>query len=329
MNFRNLDLNLLRVLDAMLVDANTTRVAAKLGLSQPAISAGLSRLRGALSDPLFVREGNVLVPTEFARGLQIPVRAALDSLEAALSQKSSFDPATCTRSFVFAASDFYNEMLMPDLAARLTSQAPNARLKMLPPSVDDIPAMLASERFDLVMSIAIDTPDWIEKERVIAASNIAAVRAGHPRLRESGLDWGDSLPIDLFCEMPQAIFSVTDDFTHFEDEALRQIGRKRNVAVAVPSYFGVARIAAQSDLLCVLPARFALRIAKSLGLSVYRLPFPMPLIGLHMYWRKRDTTNPEHAWFRETISDLLEPLDEEIFPVAEAEIAHAACSTLS
>lgn len=322
MNFRTFDLNLLRVLDAMLERRNTTRVGAEIGLSQPAVSSALGRLRDVLGDPLFVREGNSLVPTAFALSLREPVRAALAALETALSGGGPFDPALVSRSFVIGASDYFHEMLMPVLAATVAGIAPNVRLKMLPSVIETFPAMLMADQFDMVLSIGVETPGWIERGLVFRASNVVTARKGHPLL--GGLGQGDAMPLDLFCGLPHAIFSVTGEFAHFEDEALARLGRRRHVTMSVPGYYGVGRIAAQTDLLGVLPARFALSVADGLGLDVYRLPFAMPLIDMFLYWPRRDTSSREHGWLRGLILDLLAPLDEQEFPLAETDFAGTA-----
>tara|TARA_R110002020_G_scaffold135228_6_gene302043 strand:+ start:5029 stop:5994 length:966 start_codon:yes stop_codon:yes gene_type:complete len=315
-NFRNFDLNLLRVLEAMLTLSNTTRAGEAVGLSQPAVSAALRRLRELTGDQLFVREGNVLAPTPYALSLRRPVGAALESLERALSGGPDFDPATSRRAFLIGASDYFNEMLMPGLADRVTREAPNMRLKMLPAMTGALPSMLSGEGYDLIVSIAIEAPDWIESRRAFRASNVAVARRGHPML--SGLKPGATMPLELFCGLPQVIFSVTPGFEHFEDAALAAIGRSRHVRVAVPGYFGVGRVAAQSDLIGVLPARFAHSVAGDIGLSAYRLPLDMPLIELRLYWRRRDSDDKEHLWLRTQVEALLEPLDEETHPLSGA-----------
>ena len=317
MNFRSFDLNLLRVLDAVLALRNTTRAAETIGLSQPAVSSALGRLRDVLGDPLLVREGNMFVPTSFALSLQAPVRNALESIELALSGGESFDPSKCNRSFVIGASDYFNEMLMPGLADQVTRTAPNVRLKMLPASTTTFMSMMIADKFDMVLSIALDHPEWIESQLAFQATNVVTARADHPML--NGLEWGSEMPLDLFCGLPQVIFSVTEDFTHFEDSALEKIGRARHVRLTMPGYYGVSRVVAQGDLIGVLPARFALSVAGRLGLVTYRLPLEMPMIGMYLYWRKRDATNVEQVWLRRLILDLLSPLDEAKFPVTAEE----------
>ncbi|MDF2117980.1 LysR family transcriptional regulator [Roseiarcaceae bacterium H3SJ34-1] len=323
MNFRNFDLNLLRVLNGMLIARNTTRVGEMLGLSQPAVSAGLARLRDALGDPLFIRQGNTLVPTSLALNLQEPVRTALMNLEHALSGGGNFDPATNARAFTLAGSDYFTEMLMPELANVLMNTAPNVTLKTLPADVAQAATLLAADSADVVLLIPAQVPDWIEQVPVFHSSFVVAARNGHSRLQAAGLAWGQTLPIELFCGIPHAVFSVQEDFARLEDQALSRLGRERRITVSVAGFYGVGRVLAQSDLLGVLPTRFALSIARRLGLQLYRLPLEMPMMRLQLYWHKRDTFNREHAWLRGIILNLLAPLDELNFPLLETEFAQA------
>lgn len=319
MNLRTFDLNLLRVLDAMLGARNTTRVAESIGLTQPAVSAALRRLRESLGDPLFVREGNALVPTPFAAGLQKPVHDLLGELETLLSGAGGFTPATSTRAFTVLGSDYFDEMLMPRLAARLTGLAPGMKLKLLPPDLTSFANMLSAGRADMVLSVNVPTPDWIERQLMFAGGFVVVARQGHPRLARLGLGRGEMLPLEAFCDIPQAIFSVDDAFVRPEDEALAALGRQRRVAISVGGFQGVARVVADSDLLGVLPTRFALAVAPRLGLTVHRLPFEAPLVGMFLYWHKRDSADREHAWLRGLVGELLSPQDEIVHPVRTEE----------
>lgn len=322
MNFQSFDLNLLRILDSLLILRNTTRVGEAVGLSQPAVSAALRRLRDVLGDPILVREGNLLVPTDFALSLQEPVHSALLMLEDALSGGGGFDPARLDRSFVIAASDYFQEMLIPKLAASLSAAAPNVRLKVLPPRSRDLAAMLTSGSFDLALSIDVETPGWITRMPVFRASNAVVARRGHPYL--GGLQWGDRLPLDVFCGLPHVIFSVNEEFAHMEDAALARLDRSRHVQLSVAGYHGVGRAVAESDLLGVLPTRFALSVAKMAGISVFRLPFDEPLIGMFLYWRERETRSRELSWLRNMIVEQLAPFDETNAPVTDAEFSLAS-----
>lgn len=309
-NFRTFDLNLLRVLDGMLSTRNTTRTGEALGMSQPAVSSALARLRAVLEDPLFVRQGQALVPTDFALSLQAPVRSALESLASALSGGGGFDPAFLDRDFVISASDFFHETLMPHLAATVSVQAPKVRLKVLPAATEVFARELSDNRFDLVLTIGAETPSWIEQRLAFRASNAVVARRGHPLIGPSGRQKNKTVPFDLFCGLPQVIFSVTGDFVHFEDAALARMGRARHVRMTVASYYGVASIVSQSDLIGILPTRFASSVAGKFGLEILTLPFNMPLIEMFLYWRSRDTSSHEHIWLRSLVLDLVSSLDE-------------------
>jgi DNA-binding transcriptional LysR family regulator len=307
-NFRTFDLNLLRVLDGMLSTRNTTRTGETLGLSQPAVSSALARLRAVLDDPLFVRQGQALVPTDFALSLQEPVRSALENLASALAGGGDFDPAFLDRDYVIGASDFFYETLMPRLAATVSVQAPKVRLKLLPARTETFAAQLSDNAFDLVLTIDAGTPSWIERRLAFRASNSVVARRDHPLVGSSRRH--KAIPLDLFCGLPQVIFSVTGDFAHFEDAALSRIGRARNVRMTVPGYYGVASIVSQSDLIGILPTRFAASAADKFGLQVLKLPFDMPLVEMFLYWRSRDTRSREQLWLRSLLLDLLSSLHE-------------------
>jgi DNA-binding transcriptional LysR family regulator len=306
-NLRTFDLNLLHVLDGMLSTRNTTRTGEALGLSQPAVSSALARLRAVLNDPLFVRQGQALVPTDFALSLQAPVRSALEDLASALSGGGGFDPAFLDRDYIIGASDFFYETLMPRLAATVSLQAPKVRLKVLPARTETFATQLSANAFDLVLTIDVETPSWIERRLAFRASNSVVARRGHPLI---GPSRRKAMPLDLFYGLPQVIFSVTGDFVHFEDAALSRIGRSRNVRMTVPGYYGVASIVSQSDLIGILPTRFAMSASDKFGLQVLKLPFDMPLVEMFLYWRLRDTSSREQLWLRSLVLELLSPLDE-------------------
>jgi DNA-binding transcriptional LysR family regulator len=132
------------------------------------------------------------------------------------------------------------------------------------------------------------------------------------------------MPLDLFCALPHAIFSVTDDYVREEDSILASLGRARRVAVSVPAFFGVARIVAQTDLIGVLPGRFAFQVVPRLGLGSYRLPFDMALTEMWLYWHRRETASREHGWLRAMILDELAPIDETRHPIGAGEFRSAA-----
>lgn len=167
MNLLSFDLNLLKVLDALLRDHSTKLAGQRVGLSQPAVSAALKRLREALGDPLFVRHGQRLVPTDYARTLEAPVRRILDEIEEVLRANLGFDPSTSTRNFKLSTSDFFTEMFMNEFSARLGQIAPGVRFQIIELEPEDYVGRIGRFEADLAMIPALgDLPPWANNERL-------------------------------------------------------------------------------------------------------------------------------------------------------------------
>jgi len=310
MNFQTFDLNLLRVLDAMLHERNTTRVAERINLSQPAVSSALNRLRHALGNPLFVRAGNMMVPTPFAQSLQAPLRQALEQLEATLSGLADFDPALSTRRFRIFGSDYFSEVLMPRLVDLLATQAPGMRLQRLHQDPASFVRQLGEERIDFALMPPEETPGWVGRAVAFHSSVVVVASDGNDRLGRAGIAPGQVLPMDLFCDMPHVQFAPEGGTSSNEDEILARLGRRRRVVLTVPDFYSVGHTVAHGQLIATLPTRFALSLAERLGLATYQVPFEFPMIRLCLYWHSRYSDYPEHRWMRERILEALEPLDE-------------------
>ncbi|MCX5580898.1 LysR family transcriptional regulator [Kaistia terrae] len=319
MNWGTLDLNLLRVLDTMLYERNTTRAGERLGLSQPAVSAALTRLRGILGDALFVREGNKMVPTPFAASIGDPLRQALGRIELVLAGNAPFAPAKSTRLIRMLGDDYLAEMVLPKILTLLLECAPGIRFQLLPTNPRPLALQLAEDGIDLAFGIIKDAlPEWVVRVLAMHAAPTPVASRSNRYLARAGIEDRHMIPLDLFCEMPQVFFGPDGMLVGEEDAALAGIGRKRNVVATVPDFFSVARVVAQTDLLALLPDRFALSVADVLGLRIYSLPFQMPVVPLHLCWHKRHDDDPEHRWIRELILEQLEPLDAIRYPVSFA-----------
>ncbi len=308
-NFTSLDLNLLRVLDALLSEGSTVRAGARLGLSQPAVSAALSRLRAALGDELFFRRGQGLEPTHFARSLEAPLREALDGLQTLLSGPASFDPAASDISFTVSGSDFFAELLMPELAGRLARSAPGMRVHLVDLVPDSFVGTLQRLEVDLALVPEVEAPDWVESRRLFASSFVVAARKGHPRLQRAGIAPGDTLPLDLFCELSHVVFSPEGKARTMGDAALERVGRARRVVMTMPVFSGVYRAVAGSELIALLPHQLARQVAPAAGLDLYRVPIPVDPVEIVMIWHRRFSASPAHVWMRDEIADVLARLD--------------------
>lgn len=307
MNFATLDLNLLRVLDALLHEGSTVKAGNRLALSQSAVSGALSRLRYALDNPLFVRHGNRLVPTDYAAALKGPLRDELRRIEAILAPPEAFDPATATGTFRIAASDFFAELLMPQLGDLLQRTAPGLRAQLVDLVPHDYVASLEQRNADVALVPQVELPDWVNQATLFHSPFHVIARRANPGI--AGLVPGEVMPMDTFCGLHHVLFSPEGNLAAMGDDALRRIGRHRQVAMTVPVFSGVCRAVSESDLIALVPAQLAARVADGFDLSVFGPPMdiePARIIGI---WHKRSDDTPLAGWLREQVFELLRRLD--------------------
>ena len=309
-NMKTFDLNLLRVLNALLEDPSTVRAGERLGLSQPAVSAALARLRTALGDELFFRRGKGLEPTQYAVTLKNELAQVLEHVEDLIRGPDTFDPRISDMSFRISGSDFFAELLMPSLAERLQLLAPKMRVHLVDLVPDSYVETLDRYEVDLAIVPQISFPDWVESRPVFRSSFSVIARKDHPRLKREGLSDGDAVPIDLFCDVGHVLFSPEGNSRAMGDAALAEVGRERRVVMTMPIFSGVYQAVARSDLIALLPTALAHHVAKAAGLCVYRAPMPVPIAQLCMTWHRRYSASASHSWMRDQIAEILSSLDE-------------------
>ena len=256
MNIYNFDLNLLRVLDALLRERNVSRAAERLSLSQPAVSNALNRLRELLDDPLLVRVGRAMQPTPRALSLEAPIRDALQQIEHTLNAGDFFDPSTRRQRFVIAA-----------LMARLASVAPGIQLAIehLTPSLPV--EALDDGKLDLVLGRFVEVPTRFHTRRWASETLQIAVRKGHPLV-------GKTLDLDGFLRL-RHLWVHGGQTRGMVDQWLEEQGLSRDVVYTTPNYLQAAHIVARSDLAAVLPTQLARYFAEMLPLQLFDLPFDL------------------------------------------------------
>ncbi len=309
MNILSFDLNLLRVLDALLREQSTIRAGERLRLSQPAVSAALRRLRQALDDPLFVRQGQGLVATSYARSLELPLRHHLDELFELLAGPGEFAPLKAELNFKIAGSDFFAEMLMPPLAPLLNRLAPKIRVQLVELEPANHIAILQDHEVDLALIPMGEFPGWVDATPVFQSRFMVIARTGHPRLEQAGLAPGDTIPIDLFCDLGHVVFSPEGKIRAMGDAFLSRIGRERRVVMTMPAFSGICNTVSGSDLVALMPEPLALEMAPRLGLEIYSAPMSIDRVMICMTWHMRNTGHPAHRWLRDLVVQVLSPLD--------------------
>ena len=307
MNFATCDLNLLRVLDALLSEGSTVRAAEKLNLSQSAVSGSLSRLRDALGDPLFVRHGNRLVPTDFAEQIALPLHAELDRIQALLAPAPAFDPALATGVFRISATDFFAELLMPRLAQILQREAPGIIAQLIDVTPSNYLDSLEAEGADLLLVPDQPVPSWVARKPLFTSPFVVIASRENPHL--TGFAHGQTLPIDLFCDLGHVLMSPEGNLRAMGDSALERIGRQRCVVLTLPVFSGVLRAVSETDLIALAPRQLARNLARQYGLIVLEPPMQMPTPQICAYWHARQMKSPQHEFLRKLIFSILSELD--------------------
>jgi DNA-binding transcriptional LysR family regulator len=265
---RRLDLTLLMVLDGALRHRKLTTVAQQLGLTQPAISHALTRLRDILGDPLFVRRANGVQPTPRALALAQPVAQALATLREALQQGRRFDPSCATREFRIAALDYAIAMLVPDFLARFSTIAPGCRLAFRSLGYEEGRAALTNGSIDLILGIPAPSGPFLQRT-LLTESFVVLARPGHPIV-------GRKLDLARYLKCGHLLVSAAGDVRGSVDNALAKIGRERRVVAAVPQFLAGFAAVAASDMITTAPRRLARRHATAFGLRQFEVPFPTP-----------------------------------------------------
>ena len=302
-NFRTLDLNLLKVFDIVMVERNVTRAAARLAMTQPAVSNALRRLREATHEELFVPTASGVTPTTHALALWPTVRASLESLQAALAPQG-FDPRTDARSFTLAMADATAALIVPVLVSALQRESARVDLRVVPLASRDPRPMLEQGQVDIALGFFPDVSAALaaEGERSLlrlqplyGCEYVGVMRRSHA-LAQPG-----ALTLDAYCRADHLRVSFAGRPRGFVDETLSRLGRERRVLITVSNFFTAGAVVHQSDLLTVLPRSFVPATGFASQLAMRELPFEMPGIEVGLLWHRRHEQDTAQRWLRETI----------------------------
>lgn len=286
------DLNLLKLLQALIEERSVTRAGARIGLSQPAASRGLARLRHLLDDRLVVRSSSGLTLTPRAEMLAAPVRDVLGRMKDILAPVS-FDPSCATGRVSIAANDRIGMMLAPALVAQLTDAAPSLQLD-LPQSSGDNVGQVTNGSVDLAMGVFDELPASLFRRVLFKEDYVCVVRRDHPAVIQ-GLT-----PID-FAAIPHVTVQISGMGESAVDTALASAGLNRRIAARVPHFVTAVAIVADSDLVISLPERLARRFATTWPVSCVPMPIPIAAVATTMIWHERRQDDPLHQWLRDQV----------------------------
>ena len=307
MNLKSLDLNLLVALDALLLEGNVSRAAMRIGLSQPATSHALQRLRDLIGDPLLVRSGARMELTPRALALRGPLAQALDQVRS-LFIPDDFDAARSERHFRLMMPDLAVELLMPPLMAKITKLAPNVRIDVVPWRGPAIFTAEFARTIDLVISIG-DAFRGFHRQRLYTDSDALAVRRGHPaaaKLKKR----------DGFLSARHVAVVIRGQSEDLIDIWLRPKGIERKIALVVPGYIEALHVTARTDLVAFVPRRLIGALSRQLSLATITPPFDPGFDEQFMFHPTRAQMDPGSIWLRNIMLGIGREMERERRKVA-------------
>ena len=296
------DLNLLPIFVALMEERSVTRAAERLGMTQPALSNALSRLRTTLQDQLFIRERYGIQPTPVAVELAPVIAQALARLDDAVLGQQEFDPATAERLLTVAPNGYVELVLIPALVAKLRVVAPGTTLRLIPFNNDLAETGVVSGITALVLGRIVDPPDSLVVQHLFDEGYACVVRAGHPEI-------ASSITRSQFERLKHVNVVPPGRLRAGLFQALAQQRLKRDVAISVTNFFAVAEMVAVTDYCATLPGLVCRRLAHDARLKVLSPPADLGTFPVEMAWHVRYRHDPAHRWLRSLISEVALDLD--------------------
>lgn len=295
MSLRSLDLNLLVALDALLSERHVTRASKRIGLSQPAMSNALGRLRRVFNDELLVRTATGMKATPRAQELVDPLRQVLRQVERVLEGDSSFDPRTSDRAFNIRMSDVLACLVLPALIAkRPTTSHLGFNVLHMPPAATL--SALERDEIDLAISMGLDAPNSIRSGTLMDDHMVCLMREGHALA-------GRRFSLERFLAHGHVKVSMSPTDMRFVDDVLAGLGHRRRITLNVPHWLVVPHVLKATDLLTVMPGRLAAAIMDD-GLHQRALPFPSAPFAWTMYWHRRHDRSQANLWLRAQLKEV-------------------------
>lgn len=291
-NIGSLDLNLLVALKALLDERHVTRAAEKIGLSQPAMSRALGRLRVMFKDPLLVKGVGGMTLTARANDVYLPLQYILNDISQIITDPT-LEPAQMQGEIALATRDYEMAAILPDVIKRIGEQAPGVKIRILPLVGDDLSPLERNE-VDFVIAGTESSSATLTRRTLFKDNFIGLVAADNPVLKQP-------LSLEKYLEMRHCLVSFANARPGIIDTELAQRGYSRNAVVRVPHFFAAPYFVANSDLIATLPRKLAQQLSQHNHLATIELPLKVPSFSIYMYWHNRNQNNPMHAWLRKMI----------------------------
>ncbi len=297
LNISGFDFNLLVVFDAVLAEGSISRAAERLGLSQPAVSNAVARLRQATGDRLFVRLGQGVAPTPYAQRIAGPLRQALASIRAALSEDQGFDPAASERSFVLYLTDLGEAYFLPRLLERLSREAPGVRIRTLPMPPEAAQEAMKQGEVDLAVGNLPDFRAGFYQQRLFREHYVCVVRRDHPEI-------GERLTARRFAAASHAIVTPAGTGHGIIERALIEHGLESRIVLRVQNFLVLPSIVATTDLIALVPHSVGSQLSRHNDIKLLPVPIPIPAFDVKQCWHERFHADAGNRWLRQQFASL-------------------------
>lgn len=296
MELHHIDLNLLVLFNQLLVERRVSKVADNLGLTQPAVSNSLARLRKLLGDELFLRTPTGMQPTPFAEQLAEPVTYALGMIHGALNQRSTFDPRRSTRSFTIGMTDIGEIYFLPTLMDKLGQQAPGISLSTVRNTAVNLKDEMEAGKVDLAIGLLPQLKAGFFQRRLFHQRYVCLFRQGH-KLDKRKISMSEF-------SAAEHLVVVSPGTGHGKvDELLERSGIERRVRLTVPHYVAIGHILQATDLVATVPERLAQRMTAPFGLTYVTHPAKLPDMAINVFWHAKFHRTPDNQWLRTLVFD--------------------------
>lgn len=293
MDLNKVDLNLFVVLDSIYTESSLSGAAKRLYVTQPAVSAALSRLRAVFDDPLFVRTGRRMVPTPTTESIIPQVREALALMRTSVDKTYQFNPATERKTFRLSMNDLSESVVLPKLYQVLEKEAPKMTLQVVQLNRRDALKSLSAGQLDFVMDAPLLTNEQLCHAPLFEGRYVGLVRKGHPLV-------GQELTLEKYLDLAHVHISSRISGPGYVDYALERINAKRRIVVRTQHYLMVPKLISETDLCATVPSYFA----NIPGTAALELPFELGPQGHHLYWHRSRDSDPAIQWVKNVILRL-------------------------
>ncbi|HEY9695256.1 MAG TPA: LysR family transcriptional regulator [Oculatellaceae cyanobacterium] len=296
-NLAGIDLNLLVVFNALMNERHVTRAGERLGLSQPATSNALARLRNLIKDDLFIRTATGLQPTPKAIALAQQIQPALQQIKTALSGEEVFDASTSDRIFAIGMTDYTEFTLLPSLMEKLQTVAPNVKIQIRSGDRQKLLSLLDSGEIQIACGLFPEKIAWHAEELIFQENFVCVCRSNHPNIKKQ-------INLEQYLAAEHLLVSIKEDMVGRIDELLAAKNLQRRIVISVPHFLVVPFIVARTNLVASLAERVAATFANIQDLQVLTLPLSTEGFSIFIRWHRSTENHPAYHWLRTTIIDI-------------------------